>query len=76
MTHQVAMNVHARSRDAVAAIDDAVAPFKRTKRTTVGNNRVAAGHMLDSIMENLMKPIYREHPDLIPAELGRRYLRL
>ena len=29
---------------------------------------------LDNIMEELLKPIYRQHPDLIPPELDREFL--
>jgi hypothetical protein len=31
--------------------------------------RLATGHILDALMEDFLKPIYREHKQLIPREL-------
>ena len=44
--------------------------------TGLRDYRRATGRVLDAIMEELLKPIYREYPDLIPPELDRRHLRL
>jgi hypothetical protein len=38
--------------------------------------RLGAGHVLSSLMEELMMQIYRQHADLMPAQLDRRYLQL
>jgi hypothetical protein len=77
MTKDTAKRIHEFVLKASAAIDDSVAAG-RDDQDEEGFKayRSAAARVLDNIMEELLKPIYREHADLIPPELDRRFLRL
>lgn len=77
MTRDIAIRVHALLMTATNAVDQSVAAVQNGRdETELREYRHAAGRVLDAIMEELLKPIYREHSDLIPPELDRRNLRL
>jgi hypothetical protein len=77
MTSELAVRIHGMVLNAAKAIDESVAAMQAEGNPTdlLGYRR-AAGCVLDAIMEELLKPLYREHPELIPPELDRRYLNL
>jgi len=77
MTKATASRAHALLIKAAGTIDESVAAVQSdTSETELREYRRGAGRVLDAIMEELLKPIYREHPDLIPPELDREFLRL
>lgn len=64
---------------AMDATEPTIQRRRRSGKVLVGwldQHRRAAGRVLDAMMEEPFKPVYREHPDLIPPELDRRYLHL
>lgn len=77
MTIDTAKRLHELLLSASSAIDGCVA-LAQNDAPTAGFDeyRLAAAQALDSVMEGLLKPIYREYPDLIPPELDREFLRL
>jgi hypothetical protein len=75
MTRDCAEKVHALLLDCAKAIDASVAVVQQDgNEEELRRYRRAAGYLLNALMEDLMKPIYREHEDLIPPQLDRRYL--
>ena len=77
MTKQTAIRAHELLIKASGAIDESVAAVQSdASETELREYRRATGRVLDAIMEELLKRIYREHPDLIPPELDREFLRL
>jgi hypothetical protein len=77
MTREVAIRVHELLRSAIGAINGSVAVAQEGSSVDeLQAVRLGAAQALDAIFEGLLKPIYREHPDLIPQELDRRYLKL
>lgn len=77
MTRETAVRVHGLLMTASKAVDQSVAAVQAEgDETGLGEYRRAAGRVLEAIMEELLKPLYREHPDLIPPELDRHHLRL
>jgi hypothetical protein len=77
MTKDTALRVHELVLSSVRAINEAVA-IAQTDSSVVELEefRLGAGTTMNAIFEELLKPIYRAHPELIPKELDRRYLKL
>ena len=77
MTKETATRVHELVMNAVQAIDDSLAALQNDAgEEECHEYRLAAGHILDDLMVSFLKPIYRQHEDLIPIQLDRRYLNL
>jgi hypothetical protein len=77
MTKETAEKVHQLLLDAAKAIDASIVLVQNdSSEDEFKQYRLGAGLVLSSLMEELMKQIYRQHADLIPAQLDRRYLQL
>jgi hypothetical protein len=77
MTEATAKRVHESVLRASSAVDDAVAIVQAEgDADDLRNCRLGAARVLDAIMEELLKPIYRAHPRLIPPELDRDFFEL
>lgn len=76
MTRETAVRIHAFLLTAMKAVDESVEEVQRNDEAGLHEYRRGAGRVLDAIVEELLKRVYREHPDLIPPELDQRYLRL
>jgi len=76
MTRETAAEVHRLLLKCSGAIDQSIALVQRdADNDEFSSYRLAAAHLLVQLMDELMKPIYRQHPDLLPPELDREFLR-
>ena len=77
MSEDDARRVHALVLQACEAIDASVAAVLETNATSEESTvyRRAAGTVLMEIFDELLKPLYEQHPAIIPPELDRRYFR-
>jgi hypothetical protein len=77
MTKETAARVHQLLLDCSRALDTSIAVVQNeSDESDLHAYRHAVGRVLMAVFDELMMPIYREHPDLIPPELDRRSLRL
>lgn len=77
MTPATAVRLHELLITASGAIDESVG----VARTEMDGEELreykrAAGTVLAALMDELLVGIYRQHPDIIPPQLDRRFLRL
>ena len=77
MKKETAARVHQLLLDCSRALDTSVAVVRDdSDEDDLREYRHAVGRVLTAVFDELMTPIYREHPELIPPELDRRFLRL
>jgi hypothetical protein len=77
MTRETARQVHERVMAAAREIDESLVVLQGdVDAEELRAYKRAAGRLLDGLMEEFLKPIYREHPELIPPELDRSSLPL
>jgi hypothetical protein len=78
MTEETARLVHLLLLKASGAIDETVATVQASgvHGEELSEYKHAAGRTMMAIFEELLMPIYREHPAVIPTELDRRFLNL
>jgi hypothetical protein len=77
MTKDTAARVHQLLLDCSRAIDNSIVVVRdEANESDLHEYRHAAGRVLSAVFDELLTPIYREHPDLIPPQLDRRFLQL
>ena len=70
MKLETAAYVHALLLSPSRTLNDAVSALQGEVSEEESNEyRLATGRILDALMEEFLKPIYREHKQLIPKEL-------
>lgn len=77
MMKEPAARVHQLLLDCSRALDTSVAVVQNeSDENDLHEYRHAVGRVLAAVFDELMMPIYREHPDLVPPEMDRSPLRL
>jgi hypothetical protein len=73
MTEETARTIQALLHAASRAVDDSVVAFQRSPDASaeeLSSYKRAAGRTLMTIFDELLLPIYREHPALVPKEIA------
>jgi hypothetical protein len=75
MTREAAERVHALLLECSTAINRSIAVVQASADDSEFRAyRAAAGRLMANVMEDLLRPLYREYPDLVPPELGPDFL--
>ena len=76
MTKGTAEHVHSLLLASSTAINRSIALVQEgADESEFRAYRLAAGRLMAKLMDDLIMPLYREYPDLVPPELGPEFLR-